>query len=109
MSVYFDRTSATTPGAAPGVPALVFSDLNFASSNITLAFEGNAFPSPSVTNFDANFDPIRGGTTYSDVAPATSSTTPEPATWSLMAGVLVAFALVRAGRVVAVRRRAERE
>jgi hypothetical protein len=87
LTVYFDPNPAAVPGANPGVPGLVFTDHNFASSGgVTMALDGSAFPFP--TTFVANFDPIRGGTTYFDVAPASSSTTPEPATWTIVAAGL---------------------
>ncbi len=82
ITVYFNPNVATTQGASPGVPGMVFNDLNFSSGNVTLALDGSAFPSPLTTGFLANYDPIRGGTTYFDVAPAA---VPEPATWSFMA------------------------
>ena len=100
VNIYFDPNPATTSGAAPGVPAITFTSYNFLSAGTTLGFDGiGASNTPS--GFVANFDPIRGGTTYYDVAPATSSTSPEPATWSFMAGGLAVLA-------VAVRRRATR-
>ena len=91
VTIYLDPHPAAVPGANPGVPGMVITDLNFNSSNVTIALDGSAFPNPLTTGFVANYDPIRGGTTYFDVAPATSSTVPEPATWSFMAGV---FALI---------------
>lgn len=92
VSVYFDPNTATTLGAVPGVPAMVFTDLNFASSNVLLSLEGSAFPSPTVTNFVADYDPIRGGATYFDVAPAAARTAvPEPTSWSLVASALAIF------------------
>lgn len=101
VTVYLDPIPAAVPSAKPGVVGMVFTDLNFSTSNVTMALDGSAFPNPLTTGFVANYDPIRGGTTYFDVAPATSSAVPEPATWSFMAGVLAIFA-------VAVRRRAAR-
>jgi hypothetical protein len=89
-TVYFNPDVATTQGANPGVPGMVFNDLNFSSGNVTLALDGSAFPNPLTTGFRANYDPIRGGTTYADVAPAVPATVPEPATWSLIA-VALAF------------------
>jgi hypothetical protein len=82
ITAYLNPNAATTQGASPGVPGIVFNDLNFSAGNVTLALDGSAFPSPLVTGFMANYDPIRGGTTYADVAPAA---VPEPATWSFMA------------------------
>jgi hypothetical protein len=104
VTVYLDPDPATVPSASPSVAGMVFTDLKFNSVNVPMELDGGAFPSPLTTGFDANFDPIRGGTTFFDVAPATttSSPVPEPATWSLMAGVLAIFA-------VAARRRAARD
>lgn len=62
----------------------MFTNLNFNSGNVTFALEGNAFPNPADTHFVANFDPIRGGTTYFDVAPARGGAVPEPASWALL-------------------------
>ena len=101
VTVYLDPSPAAVPSANPGVVGMVFNDLNFNTSNVTMALDGSAFPNPLTTGFVANYDPIRGGTTYFDVAPAASSAVPEPA-WSFMAGVLAMFA-------VAVRRRAARK
>ncbi len=67
VTVYFDPNTATTQGTAPGVPGIVFGSYNFASTNVTLALDGSAFCYPPT--FVANCDPIRGGTTYFDVAP----------------------------------------
>jgi len=100
VTVYMDPVPALLPGANPGVPGIVFTDLNFNTSNVTLALDGAAFPDPATTGFVANFDPFRGGSTYADVAPGIVSTTPEPATWSFPAGALALFAL-------AMRRRAK--
>ncbi|MDP9171039.1 MAG: PEP-CTERM sorting domain-containing protein [Acidobacteriota bacterium] len=86
VTVYFDPNTATTQGAAPGVPGIVFNSYNFASRNVTFALEGSAFPYPPT--FVANYDSIRGGTTYLDVAPGSSSATPEPSSIILMSGGL---------------------
>jgi len=102
VTVYLDPHPAAVPSASPGVPGMVFTDLNFNNSNVALALDGSAFPNPFTTGFVANYDPIRGGTTYFDVAPATASAVPEPRTWSFLAGALAILA-------VAVRRRAARE
>jgi hypothetical protein len=102
VTVYLDPSPAAVPSANPGVPGMVFTDLNFNTGNVTMSLDGSAFPNPLTTGFVANYDPIRGGTTYFDVAPATSSAVPEPATWGFMAGVLAIIA-------VAVQRRAARE
>ena len=102
VTVYLDPLPAAVPSATPGVVGMVFTDLNFNTSNVALALDGSAFPNPLTTGFVANYDPIRGGTTYFDVAPAAISAVPEPKTWSFMAGVLAIFA-------VAARRRAARE
>jgi hypothetical protein len=102
VTVYLDPSPAAVPGANPGVVGTVFNDLKFSSTNVPLSLDGAAFPNPLTTGFVANYDPIRGGTTYFDVAPAADSAVPEPATGSLMAGVLALFA-------VALRRRAARD
>jgi len=92
VTVYLDPHPAAVPGASPGVVGMVFTDLNFNTSNIAMALDGAAFPNPLTTGFVANYDPIRGGTTYFDVAPEASSVVPEPASWSLIAGVLAIIA-----------------
>jgi hypothetical protein len=102
VSIYLDPIPALVPGATPGVAPMVITDQNFDTSNVPMALDGSAFPDPATTGFVANYDPIRGGTTYFDVAPGMSSAVPEPKTWSFMAGVLAIFA-------VAARRRAARE
>ena len=102
VSIYLDPSPALVPSANPGVPFMVITDMNFNNSNVTIGLDGGAFPDPSTTGFVANYDPIRGGTTYSDVAPGISSAVPEPATWSFLAGALAILA-------VAVRRRAARD
>lgn len=102
VTVYLDPLPALVPSDSPGVVGMVFTDLNFNTSNVVLALDGSAFPNPLTTGFVANYDPIRGGTSYFDVAPGTSSAVPEPKTWGFMAGVLAIFA-------VAARRRAARE
>jgi hypothetical protein len=96
VTVYFDPNTAVAEGAAPGVPGIVFNSYNFASTNVTIALDGSAFPYPPT--FVANYDPIRGGTTYFDVAPGISSAVPEPATWSFLAGGLAFFAVAVAMR-----------
>ena len=72
---------------------MVFNDLNFSSGNVTLALDGSAFPNPLTTGFLADYDPIRGGTTYFDVAPGSGSPIPEPATWGLVATGLAFIAI----------------
>jgi hypothetical protein len=99
VTIYLNPTPALVPSATPGVPGMVLTDLNFNTTNVTIGLDGSAFPDPTTTGFRANYDPIRGGTTYFDVAPGISSAVPEPATWSLMAGGLAIFA-------IALRRRA---
>jgi hypothetical protein len=93
VTVYLDPDPAVVTGASPGVPGMVLTDLNFNTINVTMALQGGAFPSPLVTGFVANYDPIRGGATYFDVAPAAGSAVPEPETWSFMAGGLAIVAV----------------
>jgi hypothetical protein len=95
VTVYLDPNPAAVPSATPGVAGIVFTDLNFNTSNVVMALDGSAFPNPLTTGFKASYDPIRGGATYFDVAPATTSAVPEPATWSFMAGALAIFAMRR--------------
>ena len=94
VKVYFNPNTATTDGAAPGVAPMIFTSYNFASTRVLFALDGSAFPYPPT--FDANYDPIRGGTTYFDVAPADlSSATPEPASMVLMGGGLACLLFSR--------------
>ena len=65
VSIYLDPTPALVPSASPGVPFIVINDMNFNNSNVTIGLDGGAFPDPSTTGFLANYDPIRGGATYS--------------------------------------------
>ena len=102
VSIYMDPIPALVPSDNPGVAPIVITDLNFNTSNVTIALDGSAFPNPLTTGFVANYDPIRGGSTYFDVAPGTASAVPEPKTWGFMAGVLAIFAVVA-------RRRAARQ
>jgi hypothetical protein len=101
VTIYLNPVPALVPGANPGVPGMVITDLNFNTSNVTIGLDGSAFPDPATTGFRANYDPIRGGATYFDVAPGISSAVPEPGTRGFLAGGLAIFA-------VAVRRRAAR-
>jgi hypothetical protein len=101
VSIYLDPDPALVPSASPGVPFIVVNDLNFNTSNVSMALDGSAFPNPATTGFIANYDPIRGGATYFDVAPGISSAVPEPSTWGFLAAT---FALV----AIVVRRRAAR-
>jgi hypothetical protein len=98
VTIYLNPIPALVPGANPGVPGMVITDLNFNTTNVTIGLDGSAFPNPSTTGFVANYDPIRGGTTYFDVAPGISSAVPEPATWSFLAGGLAFFAVAVAMR-----------
>ena len=102
VSIYLDPDPALVPSASPGVPTFVINDLNFNTGNVAMALDGSAFPDPATTGFVANYDPIRGGATYFDVAPGISSAVPEPATSGFLAGALAILA-------IAVRRRTARQ
>ena len=94
ITVYFNPDPAAVPSDNPGVVGMVIADLRFGTVNVPMALDGSAFPDPTTTGFVANFDPIRGGATYFDVAPAALTlATPEPSTWLFMTAGLAVIAL----------------
>jgi hypothetical protein len=81
VTVYFDPT----PGLSlPSVPGISTNSYNFSAGHDVLALDGNVFQLTAV----ANYDPIRGGTSYADVSPASITPTPEPSSLTLMDTVL---------------------
>ena len=81
VTVYFDPL----PGSpVPSVAGISTNGYNFSAGSDVLRLSGGVINLTAV----ANYDPIRGGTSYADVAPASVTPTPEPSSLTLMATVL---------------------
>jgi len=92
VTVYFDPT----PGLSlPNVAGISTNSYNFSAGHDVFALDGNVFRLTAV----ANYDPIRGGTSYADVSPASITATPEPSSLTLTAAALAICVIVTRRRM----------